>query len=755
MVTGLNNNLSSIQALFAGVDLTSPNAIATYVNNAINAVVGPMISATTSAMSYGGGDLFTALKSIPGVNIITSILASIVPGLDGSKITSGSIAQTFLNITSVAASWVTGILSALNIPGLDASKILTGFFSQAQITNLTTDLAARPATGTSANLAPNPNFVNSLSGWFTWGSIAPVWDGTQGHSANGSMKLVGASDEPGFYYRIPAMPGQTFTLSVWAKWSGITSGPNSGIYVEPQDSSNVKVTTTNYNTTVGAIGSGGWTQYVVSLTVPAGATQLAFGGWTSDNGTVWYDDVSMVQTNVLSPMAAPNALGGVQQILDTIKNSVDSLSGSGWSAFDLSNAVNNQTDVIAAQQAQIQALKSQFTSAQNSGSWTVDDFEWFSGTVAAHYTNQFLLNSATQGEMFGDGHNVGGRFNGSGGDWEQWLLYDWTGANTKTDNQKMTAVLANAFNQRSDGWGDDREIRLHFYMRNNTAETQWARWQIAARANDVPGTLRVQLQYKNGGAITNLGPEVGIGNLPAGTVIDSIAGQVGSPATFQLVINGSSVSQVVDGSSVIPMGVNNRLMGLGEGCHDNFAFVNKLAFPFLEYVTIQDNLPPATVGSGATICRTATSAQNISSGATNYVSSGTSFFDTTVRATPDIVPDNTWGGFSVTYDGWYSLKACVKIANLPDHVCLRLLGASSTTPSYARFDGHDAMRGLTTLAAATLPRWIGGEWRVYLPAGSNVYLGYHSDGAVSGGFTGEASGLECYFSIDLDNKSTL
>lgn len=68
-------------------------------------------------------DAYNALMNIPGPNIGSTILPAIVPGIDASKIISGKIAQAFLNITNVSASWVTGLLSGANIPILDQTKV--------------------------------------------------------------------------------------------------------------------------------------------------------------------------------------------------------------------------------------------------------------------------------------------------------------------------------------------------------------------------------------------------------------------------------------------------------------------------------------------------------------------------------------------------------------------------------------------------------------------------------------------------------
>lgn len=86
-------------------------------------------------------DVYNALFAIPGSNIGSPIGAVNVPGIDASKIISGTIAQTFLNITNIAASIITGTLSGANIPTIDASKIGSGTLLKSLFPNLTVDMS--------------------------------------------------------------------------------------------------------------------------------------------------------------------------------------------------------------------------------------------------------------------------------------------------------------------------------------------------------------------------------------------------------------------------------------------------------------------------------------------------------------------------------------------------------------------------------------------------------------------------------------
>lgn len=136
-IDGLQDNLDALDAAIGAI----PGA-QELIDKICNALGVP-------GTGHNASDVFNALSNIPGGNIVGAIAASLIsgllsaaniPGLDGSKIISGTISQTFLGITSVAASIVTGVLAGANIPGLDASKITSGTLSQSLVANLTTDL---------------------------------------------------------------------------------------------------------------------------------------------------------------------------------------------------------------------------------------------------------------------------------------------------------------------------------------------------------------------------------------------------------------------------------------------------------------------------------------------------------------------------------------------------------------------------------------------------------------------------------------
>ena len=137
-ISGLQANLDSLDAAISAI----PGA-----QELIDKICNALGVAGTG---HSASDVFTALSNIPGGNIVGAIAASLIsgilnplniPGLDGSKIISGAISQTFLNITSIGASIITGVLSSLAIPGLDASKITGGTLDKLRFPDITADMS--------------------------------------------------------------------------------------------------------------------------------------------------------------------------------------------------------------------------------------------------------------------------------------------------------------------------------------------------------------------------------------------------------------------------------------------------------------------------------------------------------------------------------------------------------------------------------------------------------------------------------------
>lgn len=165
------------------------------------------------------------LGLVPGFSLLTSL----IPGLDFSKIISGSIPLTFLqpfinaisagfgggtglNFTSLTSLMsglltafpltnITGLLSGGSIltsliPGLDASKIITGLFSISQITNLSTLLGGFGTSSSIINQLINiiPGIGTGLTGL---GGLGSIWTSMLGLMGNPTGLGTGTTVLPG------------------------------------------------------------------------------------------------------------------------------------------------------------------------------------------------------------------------------------------------------------------------------------------------------------------------------------------------------------------------------------------------------------------------------------------------------------------------------------------------------------------------------------------------------------------------------
>ena len=151
-------------------------------------------------------DVYNALLNIPGGNIVGAIAASLIsgllsagniPGLDASKIVSGTIAQAFLNITNIAAGIVTGVLNGANIPTLDATKIGSGVLDKLRFPDLTADMSSdmRATIDGLLNAANNTNLSGQAASAIeaTWANLqTAIYNVFGGNSAGRASQAQAA-----------------------------------------------------------------------------------------------------------------------------------------------------------------------------------------------------------------------------------------------------------------------------------------------------------------------------------------------------------------------------------------------------------------------------------------------------------------------------------------------------------------------------------------------------------------------------------
>lgn len=738
----------------------------------ITSIGAGIVTGLLSAVNIPALDASKIVSGIFGTGVIPDLDAAKIvsgflgggriPNLDASKVTTGIFPQSMLSITSIAASIVTGLLSAINIPGLDASKIVSGLFGQSQVSGLTTDLNNRVTTNVfaaSAQAGPNvvlgPGFEDTSIPRNNSGTTGSGYSNERTHSGTMAFKIVssGGWDEVdlipvpgGTFVQDPAksikvVPGQKWYISAWcyARSSNVGTN-NAGLAALFTDSSGVNPF--SYNTINGALTAvtvSTWTKISGYITVPAGYDRL-LPYWFTDNpttvGNMWHVDDAEVYQDI-----TPANSTGIQNILDGITNYLTGLAGTLWGQTSANNALAGAKQSIEQNAAAIQAMTTTQGGGAASGKSVVVNYnDYANGALpATHTVAYFGANTSTVSILNGRAHaNLVN--DDTSKYWE--ILYNAT--QTNTDYQligiTLTSLMGSGFGSQASNWVKGRV---------NLAQSRyvWAEFR-----KDDFNNIYFQL-----GAVTASGTIIWKGwtACPYATTAWLQCGTTGGARVYKVWVGNQVIWTHNEVGTLSDVGASNRYTGHGG---QMYATAGGAVGPGdVSQFAFYDNMPPATVGSGAIITRTATGSTQANAGATQYISNGDTFFNNLERKTDDILTvDQLWGGFQVRDAGWYKLKACVKIAGAayPDRITLRLLGASATTPDQAKYGGREHARMLSGGAVSTPPRWIADDWEVYLDANEYVYLGY--DCAVlnvAGVFTGEATGLQTYFSIALINKN--
>lgn len=592
---------------------------------------------------------------------------------------------------------------------------------------------------TSPNLVADGAFSakTSVAPWISWGPFnsGPVWDSTQGHTALGSIRQP---SDGGCDLTIPALPGQTFTISLWAKGSVTGGGMYVGVY--------------NINTALKGIASAQdvtfhptttWAQYTATFTAPAGSGgfDIEIGGDWSGN-SIWVDDVVVNQTNVLATAPIPYNVAKSQSITDNIFNAFTAQSGIANTTLpDALNAMTSIFGQLNANTRKIQDMTAVTGGNSVSGSTvTVDFSNYADGPLPSIFTTTYSgTGTSTLGIKSGQS-----QWTTQVNDNDRTASVIYNVAPTNTDFQIVRGTMTQAPN---DG-GISGNPRVWAVARCNSPSSPtsfvWAR-----------GYSVGWMQWHADIGCTVSGVEtVWVSGIPLTWAMDMyFQAGVSSARQYQLWSGSTLVYTYNEVGTVSQLGAGFRYWGAKSEIRKGS--FNPITSGQIGGCATSDNAPPTYVGSGALFYRTNTAQTTANNGATNYVSNNDSFFNNWLN-TPDIALDTAYGGFQVSIAGWYVLKASVKTSGtaFPNRITLRLLGPSSAAKLYG---GIDHMRGLNSGAATISPRIIGESWLIYMAAGDWAYLGYDCDGGgfnTANVFTGEGTGLQTYYTIGLANKST-
>lgn len=287
-----------------------------------------IISTIVSALGGSGtgtAGLLSALGNIP-------LIGPIIEALDGTGTDMTALANALRNFPGA------NIVGDIKNAAVDATNLynqinsgLLGLLPSSHIGNVNPNLLTNPGFDSAASLANHPDFV---------------WDGTVGHTTNGSAKATADGTAKTLVSNTVAVTqNQTLAASVWTKFSGITSsGTPISLAISAYDANNNFVATTVLQSIAASGSSSGWTQLSGNYTVPATVAYIVVQLQVSADataGNVWFDDASLTKTGSIPASALPIITATMTSGLATIDSIVNALgiSGSGFSLTDLANAL--------------------------------------------------------------------------------------------------------------------------------------------------------------------------------------------------------------------------------------------------------------------------------------------------------------------------------------------------------------------------------------------------------------------------------
>lgn len=167
-----------------------------------------------------------------------------------------------------------------------------------------------PGPDVAGNSILNPGFATGLSNWGVGGLV--TWDGTTGHTANGSLKIQANGTWNNYAYAgnfayIPVAPGQVLNLSLWMKQSGAASSiPGDRLCFAIVETFDASFNHVDWPMIVGSTNTADIASFQRFNTgilgssdpylVPAGVAYVQVYIQTKDTttaGTYWIDDVSL------------------------------------------------------------------------------------------------------------------------------------------------------------------------------------------------------------------------------------------------------------------------------------------------------------------------------------------------------------------------------------------------------------------------------------------------------------------------------
>lgn len=151
------------------------------------------------------------------------------------------------------------------------------------------------------NVVANPGFENELTSWGPWkprGNPDIVADTTIFYSGKAALRITGfKSDDRGTVgQRVTVEPGRTYRISFWIKTEDVKN-PKAQLRIQFR---NAKNELTRDALILGQLeGTNDWMLFEETVLLPEGTTVLLVEPFLdSSNGSVWFDDIEIIQVEV-------------------------------------------------------------------------------------------------------------------------------------------------------------------------------------------------------------------------------------------------------------------------------------------------------------------------------------------------------------------------------------------------------------------------------------------------------------------------
>ena len=565
-----------------------------------------------------------------------------------------------------------------------------------------------------SNLVPNPSFENTAF----FGSAA--FTTAQKRTGSRSLLLTGTGTGNNIDYSVindavngtlllTSAPGDKFSVEFWVSAkSGNTAGGTVAMVFQPQSSNGSALA-----------------EQSVSISAPTSTT------WVKVSGTVVMPaDTACV--GVVLRSATPTS--AVHYFDDVILREMTA-------ALDVKDSAETQ---IAANAAEIAALKALTTGNSNSGNSAVDNFELV--TTSGLDPARWSWASSGTGTVRSDG--VKAYWVDSGGVAGTWLGR-YTATATVTSYQVISTVLNSPLAEAPILGG--AQCWNYIFGRSNSTMSSFVYLKIGYNSLSIWKVVNGAPDIQVGQSVTYQ-PRVG-------DSIQLVLGTGDSVYQFQIKVNNQTVYTVTDSTYY------GGVLSVENAATHNFGGIAFAASPRLGggqstpgafgIFAIADNWPAPVIGSGMRAYRASTTPADLSSG-TNIFPLG--WFGQTQDKTPDLTYSSQTGRVTVSVEGWYQVviqqhgdsAVAVGTAGRVRAVLFKGVGVGSGDHP----QGQAVMQGFNTpWNNYTGFHGISGTFLIYLRPNEWIEPGYWSDGTGGDFLKSDSAGKLTWFSIALVNRS--